>query len=546
LTFKTSTDIIIQKEVIVIKKNVEMNKGAKKQIVIHDDFSNLLDSTPGAEDPANLAKAANRLALSGADIISICAGQLELVNYHPAQVGEVWGANGEGQDRCDIIMRALTAAGVDPFGVVVDALRKGGCTVLAKFRMNDSHHLRTCPQIASQFWRRNPEWRIGNIEAKSGRKISFNSSPAVGPTMQRPLSEARPLLLDYAVAEVREFRLAVVREVMERCNVDGLTLNFIRQPFCISFPSKNAPLLTRFVAECRTIVDEAVKKRGNSFPILGAIVPWDLDYCRVMGLEVEKWVRDGLLNYVSPTPEYVTKFDMVIEPWMNLASSTRCAVYPGMTGLTSLNNDVCLPEEYEPQERWVGQEITKPPGTSKVTHENVRALAHGFYAEGADGISFFNFYSACYQHLYPLPNICLPERIEGKERRYIYMHNISLYGEFRTFLQLVLRPGCSVRKVVKCRLHENLKKLDACVRFKALHIAELSRLRVDINNQEVPPEGLSLIPHGGEGFLYAQFWLKNGILREGANEIGFSFRDGCTAAEREVIIQEVEIRVLPF
>jgi hypothetical protein len=233
-----------------------------------------------------------------------------------------------------------------------------------------------------------------------------------------------------------------------------------------------------------------------------------------------------------------------------MASSSRCLVLPGLTGLSSCHNDVCLPEEYEEQIGVLSlssREVQKQPGTSKVTHENVRALAHGFYAEGADGISFFNFYSKAYQNLYPLPDICLPERIAGKERRYTYLTTPSLYGDYgrRNFLQLILPPGCLARKAVECRLHEDLKQADAYVRFKARHLNDLGSLRVDVNKTEMSPESLSLVPHSGEGFVYAQFQLQDGIIHDGDNEVGFAYRAGSPVFDTDVIIQELEIRVVP-
>ncbi|MBE9479535.1 MAG: hypothetical protein IMY80_06170, partial [Chloroflexi bacterium] len=145
--------------------------------------------------------------------------------------------------------------------------------------------------------------------------------------------------------------------------------------------------------------------------------------------------------------------------------------------------------------------------------------------------------------LYPLPDLCLPKGLEGKERRTIYLKAWSLFGEYG-FLQIVLPAGSSERKAIPCRLHENLKQVHAYVRFKARHLAGIDSLRVDINHREVPPESLSLIPHAGAGFLYALFRLEHGMLCDGANEIGFALRDGCAAVNGDVIIQETEIRVL--
>ena len=67
-----------------------------------------------------------------------------------------------------------------------------------------------------------------------------------------------------------------------------------------------------------------------------------------------------------------------------------------------------------------------------------------------------------------------------------------------------------------------------------------------INNRAVPASDLALIPHQGQGFLYVRFLLADGMLRDGANEVGFSLVDGATGENGEVVIQEMEIRVVPI
>ncbi len=508
-----------------------MKNSNGKKIVIHDDHGYVAEAA-GEDGPARLAKAIRLFLESGADIISVCAATQEgICWYFPTRVGQVLGNIPSVRTPMAVAMRGLMAADVDPFKLLVDEVNGHGLTMLAKLRPNDGHHVTYHPEFAGWFWLKHPEWRIGVIENAAGGPPSFDY-PCVGPVQHSCIdSELRPHLLDYSVPEVRENRLSLVREFIERYDVAGLTLNFLRGPHCVSFPSKNAHHLTTFVAECRRIVVEAVTKRGKTSPVVGAIVPWDIDFCRVGGMDVDAWIQDGLLDYVSPTETYVTDFNMVIEPWVELASSTSCAVYPGIIGLTSYQSDLCLPEEY-------GLKETEQ-GTSQVTRENIRALAHGFYAEGADGLSFFNFSPSGYD---PLPDICLPEGIEGKERRYIYMKG-ALFSE-SYFLHVELTPGASGRKTVPCRLHEDLKHAEASVRFKARRLTDIRSLCVDVNDQEIPTDKLSLIPHKSEGFLYAQFPLEDGMLRDGANEIGFTLRDDPAVTEN-VTIQEVEVRVTP-
>jgi hypothetical protein len=250
-------------------------------------------------------KAARRELTSGADVISLCAiFNEENCFYYPTAAGRSFGWNGKGRHWADPI-RALTAAGVDPFGTALGELRRGQGTVLAKLRMNDCHFVAGVPWLRTEFWRKHPQWRIGNIEKEAGGGPPLSSLSCVGDVERQFLAERRPPLLDYAVPEVRQNRLALVRELLGRYDVAGLTLNFLREPYCVSFPSKNAHHLIAFVAECRKIVDKVARKQRHRAGILGAIMPWDLEYCRAMGLKVDKWIADGLLDYVSPTDTWV-------------------------------------------------------------------------------------------------------------------------------------------------------------------------------------------------------------------------------------------------
>jgi hypothetical protein len=51
-----------------------MDLRERKRIVLHNDFTNFLINTPGAEEPANAAEAARLEVCAGTNIISPCAG----------------------------------------------------------------------------------------------------------------------------------------------------------------------------------------------------------------------------------------------------------------------------------------------------------------------------------------------------------------------------------------------------------------------------------------------------------------------------------------
>ena len=62
---------------------------AQKQIVVHNDFGNLLWQAAGEDPAATMAVAARRESTSKADIISLCAVSTEgMCFYWPTRVGQ--------------------------------------------------------------------------------------------------------------------------------------------------------------------------------------------------------------------------------------------------------------------------------------------------------------------------------------------------------------------------------------------------------------------------------------------------------------------------
>jgi len=420
---------------------------------------------------------------------------------------------------------------------VVSIIRREGVPVLAKFRVNDRHHVSGYPHFASQFWQDHPEWYIGHREGDAATTPVFTGHPSIGPNMLNNIVQDRPRLLDYAVPEVREKRLAIFREVVERYDVAGATLNFLREPFCVSVPDQHAGYLTDFVRQCRQVLDETLGAKGIHAPVLGALLPWDIAFCRAMGMEIDAWIAEGLLDYVAPSEGWVTDFTADIQPWVACAANTRCAVYPSIIGyIAYLRGNpaptFCLPAEYENAQHYTD--------IANILPEHVRALAHRFYAEGADGLSSFNLYSDPYAYLFPLSSLCDPQRLNAGERRYTYLKD-GPYGQWE-LLQLRLGPEGRETRSLCCQLHEHLNGAQACLRFKARGVGDAVDLAVSINDRMIAPDQLTRVPHDGTGFLYLQCVLEAADLRDGENVIAFSLRREMPA---EVMIQEIDIRVAP-
>jgi hypothetical protein len=102
---------------------------------------------------------------------------------------------------------------------------------------------------------------------------------------------------NYAVKEVRDYRLSIVREVAEQSDFDGVHLDFLRTTPHLP-PGKqweNREHLTSFMREVRTSLQSQAAKRGRPF-LLAARVPDSVEGCHADGLDLETWAREGLVD----------------------------------------------------------------------------------------------------------------------------------------------------------------------------------------------------------------------------------------------------------
>ncbi len=84
--------------------------------------------------------------------------------------------------------------------------------------------------------------------------------------------------LDYAHREVRDHYRALIAETLDRYDVDGLVLDFLREPYLFSKgkEQEGRQVLTAWLRGVRGLVDETAKRRGHAVK-LGVRVPSDPD-----------------------------------------------------------------------------------------------------------------------------------------------------------------------------------------------------------------------------------------------------------------------------
>lgn len=256
--------------------------------------------------------------------------------YYPTKVGEV-------DPRCVQLVREH-AAGRDPFGYFLSQLRAAEKETFVTVRMNDVHE----PTAAD-------EWNLPRVRREHPDCIVDAAAVARGDT------DWFNWCLDYARPEVRAYMLAIVRELIDRYDFDGVQLDWMRFPRHLAGTPEEVWVkrahLTNFVAEVRALC--AARHRR-----LFVRVPTSLAGCRLLGIDLPEWTRRGLVDAITTAPFLNTDF---FQPM----AETRAAL-PG----------AAIP-------LYAGFDLEH--GAQRHSPESLRAAATGLYASGADGINLFNF-----------------------------------------------------------------------------------------------------------------------------------------------------------
>ena len=247
--------------------------------------------------------------------------------------------------------KPLNAAITDPTPVMVDGARRARMEIFGSIRMNDTHDAFGKPhgRLTYPLKVAHPEWLLGD----ESQKGDYTSAPEA-------LAWSG---LDFAVRQVRDDRLWWIRNTVESYDLDGVDLNFFRMPwyFKPGMAEQGTPLMTDLVRNARRILDEVSEKRGRSI-LLGVRVPDTLEACARVGLDIETWLREGLVDRLLVGGGYAP-FTSPYEELVALGHAHDVPVYP------------CI-------------NCGAPPGGPD---EALRGAASNIYRSSADGIYLWNY-----------------------------------------------------------------------------------------------------------------------------------------------------------
>lgn len=264
----------------------------------------------------------------------------------------------------------LIEAGIDWVKELAIACQRHGVTPWLSVRMNDMHGAD------------NPEGSFLNWKGYADRKLHLRGSKLNPARGEKVYWKA----LNYERAEVRAYKLSMIREVVNDYAYEGLELDWLRNPHCCEPGATPATidLITNWIAEIRALTQARAKAIGRPFP-LGLRLPPSLAYLRDIGLDVRRLVQEGLVDFVSFSNFWQTSWDMPQER-LRRELGEEVTIY-GM--IEDAPNWVSAIMPHRPQR----PELRNPgPRYLSGSAALLRANAAGKLATGADGICVYNFH----------------------------------------------------------------------------------------------------------------------------------------------------------
>ncbi|HEV2295419.1 MAG TPA: hypothetical protein VGR35_16330 [Tepidisphaeraceae bacterium] len=439
--------------------------------------------------------------------------------------------------------RGAIEKGHDLIRVSGEYAREMGLRFFPSFRMNDDHFVFDPHEypLTGEFWDNNQDLIIG-----------LERSPILSQKMYGNL-------LDFSHAKVREHRLAVVREVIDRYHdiSEGIELDFNRTQ--IFFPrgkaGERAHLLTAMVAEVRRYLDEAGKKNGRDYYLVVRVPP-TLKNCHWAGMEVEKWIEQRLVDAVCPSQLMTLAHDMPVDEFVKLAKPVGCKVYPYLYPRTSYHWDFTR----EPTaEAYAGR------AQREVTPILVRGAAQNYWHQAADGFGLFNFHhedmavrpfsDRLYRILRDLDGpkaLTIADKVFAITPAY-YLDHEDTY-QYRKQVPVALKSGQPVKLTLM--VGEDLSSPLAkdvppyvALRLGFNTVPEDAKVEVMLNGRApVGPFGRDSTIQAkgatptGSPIVFAQLRLDDhSIVKQGVNEITVTLHGG---SEAEVKLAEVHLGVI--
>jgi len=317
-------------------------------------------------------------------------------------------------------MHALIDAGADPLHAAAERARQLGLKIYGRLEMN---HEYGPPKPDNWVW-------VGFVGSLNKEHPEYRIPGTV--------------LLDFKHKEVRDFKLAIFREVVE-AGMDGISMDFVVYP--PFFEKPDCEIMTQFIRDCRKMLDEVGAAQGRRLEIMVRVPCED---ALERGLDWKRWMQEGIVDIVvvsHPRNEAHT-FDINIDEFVAMGRKTGCKVYGCIRPYGG------WPGPTDPQP---GDEKTHPKRFGKPkTREMYYAQALMFHRAGADGIQMAMSGGDELPSAPWINDLADPTKLEFADKHYVV--DCRRWPYIAVDLDLPKEPPFTTEAKVSLRIGDDIKK----------------------------------------------------------------------------------------
>ena len=328
------------------------NSAKTRRILINDDGWIMSEAEPPLTADDLRKRMVDTYQGSPVGALLWCVGNREVYSYE-TKAGEMFGQdfevleNATDRKHAENVKRLIDECG-GPLTAMVDLCHKAGIDIFPSVRMNSHYEADSSAPNAGRFRNEHPEVLIGRPD-----EVFLEGSMRWGIRTG----------LDYTHQAVRAHMAAIINELFESFDVDGVELDFMRHPtfFKIEDAYANRYLMTDLVRRVRRRMDEVSSATGRSIDLAVRVPPTLADSARI-GLDVKQWMAEGLVDMVIAGGGFIP-FETPVDEFVRAAEGTDCQIYGAI-------------------------EYLRPA----VDDEVIRAIAANHWDAGASGIYLFNYF----------------------------------------------------------------------------------------------------------------------------------------------------------
>jgi len=327
---------------------------------------------------------------------------------HRTRIGAVWGEQRAtfqtaGEWRLARTVEYFNAQREDAIATVITHGHRAGLDVFVSLRVNDGSDCRLPDGLEDD--------HLSPTRA-AHREWLLHGEGHVHPNVTSKQADHSRFAYNFALDAVRDYTLSLIQECIVQYDLDGFDLDFCRQPglFKTSEAAAGALLITQMLHQVRTMLDHKAAQSG--WPKrLSVRVPPDIAGNIAAGLDVQAWLRDGLLDVLIVADPRGWNYRLPIEAFRAMAEQAIGTVITGATNTTNAasgsgndgsvvpsNAKVAAPRLCEIIAQNLCGFREEPPRSAKVLFgargyysvEQYRATAALHWQAGADGQFIWN------------------------------------------------------------------------------------------------------------------------------------------------------------